>query len=64
MTDDLKNKITDIIREKRDDIPSIPSYKIAEMIAKVVDNAVAAAVSEGTNIKEILDAFDLEIKSK
>jgi hypothetical protein len=69
MTDELKAKITDIIRDQRRmDEPFTPSHEIADKIAEVVDAEIVRALRlndiKGTPLGEILDELDMEIRSK
>jgi hypothetical protein len=66
--EELKAKITHIIRENRCDdvnyIDYVSSSEIAEKIAAVVDAEIVKVLETTTKIGEYLDAFSLEIRRK
>lgn len=66
MTEELKNKITDIIRANRDECAN--SREIADKVAEVVDAEIAKVLKlsdiNGTPMGEILDGFGLKITQK
>jgi len=65
MTDELKNKITDIIRTHRyDDSGYLPSADITEKIAEIVGAAIIEAISRAKIFRELLEFFNLEVRSK